>query len=179
MPTFRLRRTDTLLQLKAVPIYGKMAGAVGNYNAHISAYPDVQWDSVADQFVSDLGLQFNPYVTQVGTSSEQQQSAAFVPMPYARCMVSGNSSVCCIAASARDVTFGRISVVACLCLSSCNFCCNRSLLCSIQPRPKQACHLLQRLEVQQHACAFLDLKGPGLSKCSACVQHFVYVALLS
>jgi len=43
-----------------------MAGAVGNYNAHISAYPDVQWDTVADQFVSGLGLQLNPYVTQVG-----------------------------------------------------------------------------------------------------------------
>lgn len=43
-----------------------MAGAVGNYNAHISAYPHVQWDTVADQFVSGLGLQLNPYVTQVG-----------------------------------------------------------------------------------------------------------------
>ena len=41
-----------------------MAGAVGNYNAHISAYPDVQWDAVADTFVSGLGLQLNPYVTQ-------------------------------------------------------------------------------------------------------------------
>lgn len=55
-----------LLQLKDAPIYGKMAGAVGNYNAHISAYPDVQWDTIADQFVSGLGLQLNPYVTQVG-----------------------------------------------------------------------------------------------------------------
>lgn len=54
-----------VVQLRAVPIYGKMAGAVGNYNAHISAYPDVQWDAVADEFVSGLGLQLNPYVTQV------------------------------------------------------------------------------------------------------------------
>ena len=53
------------LQLKAVPIYGKMAGAVGNYNAHISAYPDVHWDVVAEDFVTGLGLQLNPYVTQV------------------------------------------------------------------------------------------------------------------
>ncbi|KAL3145832.1 hypothetical protein ABBQ38_015205 [Trebouxia sp. C0009 RCD-2024] len=52
-------------QLKAVPIYGKMAGAVGNYNAHISAYPNVQWDVVAEEFVSGLGLQLNPYVTQI------------------------------------------------------------------------------------------------------------------
>ena len=42
-----------------------MAGAVGNYNAHISAYPNVQWQAVADEFVSGLGLQLNPYVTQV------------------------------------------------------------------------------------------------------------------
>ena len=48
-----------------VPLYGKMAGAVGNYNAHISAYPDVDWEKVADQFVTGLGLQLNPYVTQV------------------------------------------------------------------------------------------------------------------
>ena len=42
-----------------------MAGAVGNYNAHISAYPDVHWDVVAEDFVTGLGLQLNPYVTQV------------------------------------------------------------------------------------------------------------------
>ena len=59
-------QSPSLLQLKDVPIYGKMAGAVGNYNAHISAYPDVKWDTIADQFVSSLGLQLNPYVTQVG-----------------------------------------------------------------------------------------------------------------
>ena len=58
-----------MLQLKAVPIYGKMAGAVGNYNAHITAYPDVHWDAVAEQFVSGLGLQLNPYVTQVRLKS--------------------------------------------------------------------------------------------------------------
>ena len=53
------------MQLAAVPLYGKMAGAVGNYNAHISAYPNVDWGAVADQFVTGLGLQLNPYVTQV------------------------------------------------------------------------------------------------------------------
>lgn len=55
------------MQLRSVPLYGKMAGAVGNYNAHISAYPDVQWDAVAKHFVTGLGLQLNPYVTQVTT----------------------------------------------------------------------------------------------------------------
>lgn len=44
-----------------------MAGAVGNYNAHLSAYPDVDWQSEAQAFVQNLGLQWNPYVTQVGS----------------------------------------------------------------------------------------------------------------
>ena len=44
---------------------GKMAGAVGNYNAHMVAYPDVDWQAVAERFVTSLGLKFNPYVTQI------------------------------------------------------------------------------------------------------------------
>jgi adenylosuccinate lyase len=39
---------------------GKMGGAVGNYNAHISAYPNVDWQQVAEQFVMSLGLQVSP-----------------------------------------------------------------------------------------------------------------------
>jgi adenylosuccinate lyase len=49
----------------AVPLYGKMAGAVGCYNAHMSAYPDVDWQKVAEEFVTDLGLTWQPYVTQI------------------------------------------------------------------------------------------------------------------
>ena len=45
-----------------------MAGAVGNYNAHLSAYPDVDWQSEAQLFVQSLGLQWNPYVTQARRS---------------------------------------------------------------------------------------------------------------
>jgi len=52
-------------QLAAVPLYGKMAGAVGNYNAHMVAYPTVDWQDVASRFVSGLGLAWNPYVTQI------------------------------------------------------------------------------------------------------------------
>jgi adenylosuccinate lyase len=52
-------------QVAAVPLLGKIAGAVGNYNAHMCAYPDVDWQGVAESFVPKLGLQFNPYVTQV------------------------------------------------------------------------------------------------------------------
>ncbi|EEH52212.1 uncharacterized protein MICPUCDRAFT_53554 [Micromonas pusilla CCMP1545] len=52
-------------QVDAVPLYGKMAGAVGCYNAHMSAYPDVDWQKVAEEFVTDLGLTWQPYVTQI------------------------------------------------------------------------------------------------------------------
>lgn len=52
-------------QVSTVPIFGKMAGAVGNYNAHLSAYPGVDWQAMAERFVTGLGLQWNPYVTQV------------------------------------------------------------------------------------------------------------------
>jgi hypothetical protein len=51
--------------MKKVPLYGKMAGAVGNYNAHMEAYPDVDWQKTAEEFVTSLGLEFQPYVTQI------------------------------------------------------------------------------------------------------------------
>ena len=46
-------------------IFGKMNGAVGNYNAHVIAYPDVNWTDVSEAFVSSLGLAFNPMTTQI------------------------------------------------------------------------------------------------------------------
>ena len=52
-------------QIKAVPLLGKFNGAVGNYNAHLSAYPDLDWQTNARQFVEGLGLQWNPYTTQI------------------------------------------------------------------------------------------------------------------
>ncbi len=54
-----------LPQVAEVPLFGKMAGAVGNYNAHMSAYPDIDWEQVASEFVTSLGLSWNPYVTQI------------------------------------------------------------------------------------------------------------------
>jgi adenylosuccinate lyase len=49
-----------------VPLLGKINGAVGNYNAHLSAYPQIDWEANAKQFIEgDLGLQFNPYTTQI------------------------------------------------------------------------------------------------------------------
>lgn len=49
----------------SVPLQAKMAGAVGNYNAHMASYPGVDWPALAACFVSSLGLTWNPYVTQI------------------------------------------------------------------------------------------------------------------
>lgn len=59
----RLRRQFD--QAKKVEILGKINGAVGNYNAHLSAYPDVNWPIFSQTFVENLGLVFNPYTTQI------------------------------------------------------------------------------------------------------------------
>ncbi len=52
-------------QFAANDILGKINGAVGNYNAHLSAYPDIDWQANARQFVESLGLVWNPYTTQI------------------------------------------------------------------------------------------------------------------
>ncbi len=52
-------------QIANVEILGKINGAVGNYNAHLSAYPDVDWEKHAEGFVSSLELRFNPYTIQI------------------------------------------------------------------------------------------------------------------
>jgi len=59
----RLRRQSR--QIGAVELSGKINGAVGNYNAHVIAYPDVAWPALAQRFVESLGLPFNPYTTQI------------------------------------------------------------------------------------------------------------------
>jgi len=60
---YRLQRQRQ--QMEKIEILGKINGAVGNYNAHYSAYPDVDWPAFAQKFVEDLGLTFNPYTTQI------------------------------------------------------------------------------------------------------------------
>ncbi len=60
---YRLRRQRR--QVAAVEILGKINGAVGNYNAHLSAYPDIDWEKTAQGFVEALGLAWNPYTTQI------------------------------------------------------------------------------------------------------------------
>ncbi|WP_151670698.1 adenylosuccinate lyase [Nitrincola schmidtii] len=60
---YRLQRQ--IKQIEATEFLGKINGAVGNYNAHLSAYPDVDWEANAQDFIQSLGLTFNPYTTQI------------------------------------------------------------------------------------------------------------------
>ena len=59
------RMERQLTQFEAVQLLGKLNGAVGNYNAHLSAYPDVDWAAHAESVITNLGLTFNPYTTQI------------------------------------------------------------------------------------------------------------------
>ncbi|MCR4300573.1 MAG: adenylosuccinate lyase [Sulfuricaulis sp.] len=60
---YRLKRARRILA--DVAILGKINGAVGNYNAHLVAYPDVDWPAFAQSFVEELGIDWNPYTTQI------------------------------------------------------------------------------------------------------------------
>ncbi|MFN3074142.1 adenylosuccinate lyase [Acinetobacter sp. TY2] len=60
---YRLARQ--IKQFKQVELLGKINGAVGNYNAHYSAYPEINWPAHSQAFVESLGLDFNPYTTQI------------------------------------------------------------------------------------------------------------------
>jgi adenylosuccinate lyase len=59
------RLTRAVTAFERVPVKGKMNGAVGNYNAHRVAYPDVDWERLAARVVTGVGLEFNPYTTQI------------------------------------------------------------------------------------------------------------------
>ncbi|HWA36600.1 MAG TPA: adenylosuccinate lyase [Burkholderiales bacterium] len=52
-------------RIARVPVLGKINGAVGNYNAHLAAYPGLDWPRFCKRFVAGLGLEFNPYTTQI------------------------------------------------------------------------------------------------------------------
>jgi adenylosuccinate lyase len=60
---YRLRRQ--IKQLDNIEFLGKINGAVGNYNAHLSAYPEIDWEANAKDFIESLGLDYNPYTTQI------------------------------------------------------------------------------------------------------------------
>jgi adenylosuccinate lyase len=60
---YRLRRAYQ--RIASVEVLGKINGAVGNYNAHLSAYPEVDWEHFAKRFVEARGITFNPYTIQI------------------------------------------------------------------------------------------------------------------
>jgi adenylosuccinate lyase len=60
---YRLRKQRNLVA--GTEIYGKANGAVGNYNAHYSAYPEIDWPAFSQQFIEALGLQINPFTIQI------------------------------------------------------------------------------------------------------------------
>ena len=60
---YRLQRQ--LKALESIEYLGKINGAVGNYNAHLATYPDIDWEANAQNFIESLGLDFNPYTTQI------------------------------------------------------------------------------------------------------------------
>ncbi len=61
----RQRLLRQIQQLAGQKFLGKINGAVGNFNAHLVAYPDLDWPLLAQRFVESLGLQWNPYTTQI------------------------------------------------------------------------------------------------------------------
>jgi len=65
MANFAYRLKRQIEQLNQVKIMGKFNGAVGNYNAHLSAYPDLDWQSISKEFIEDLGLNNAVYTTQI------------------------------------------------------------------------------------------------------------------
>ncbi|MDP8079703.1 adenylosuccinate lyase [Phocoenobacter skyensis] len=60
---YRLKRQ--FKQLQHIEVLGKINGAVGNYNAHLSAYPEIDWHKFSQEFVTSLGIEWNPYTTQI------------------------------------------------------------------------------------------------------------------
>ena len=65
MAVFAVRLARQRSQVAGVRLLGKMNGAVGNYNAHLVSYPNVDWPDFAQRFVTSLGLDWNPYTTQI------------------------------------------------------------------------------------------------------------------
>jgi len=65
LAVFAYRWQRQLKQLEQIEYLGKFNGATGNYNAHVSAYPNLDWEAISKGFVTSLGLTFNPLTTQI------------------------------------------------------------------------------------------------------------------
>ncbi|MCA1851345.1 MAG: adenylosuccinate lyase, partial [Beggiatoa sp.] len=72
----RLRRQHA--KLRTAPILGKWNGAVGNYNAHLATYPELDWPALARDFVEGLGLEWNPYTTQIEPHDHLAEALAII-----------------------------------------------------------------------------------------------------
>ena len=67
MANFAYRLKRQISQLKDVRIMGKFNGAVGNFNAHLSAYPEIDWQKISMNFIESLGINYAPYSSQIET----------------------------------------------------------------------------------------------------------------
>ncbi|KAK4337578.1 hypothetical protein RND71_042065 [Anisodus tanguticus] len=67
MSIFAYRLNMERKEISQKEMLGKFAGAVGNYNAHLAAYREINWPEIAEEFMASLGLEFNPYVPQIET----------------------------------------------------------------------------------------------------------------
>ena len=65
MANFAYRLDRQIKQLEEVQIMGKFNGAVGNFNAHLSAYPEINWEKVSKSFIESLGINYAPYSSQI------------------------------------------------------------------------------------------------------------------
>ena len=65
MANFTYRLNRQIDQLSEVQIMGKFNGAVGNFNAHVSAYPEIDWQGVSKDFIENLGINYAPYSSQI------------------------------------------------------------------------------------------------------------------
>jgi adenylosuccinate lyase len=65
MAVFAARLSEAIERIKSVKLLGKMNGAVGNFNAHLSAYPEVNWEALAARVINGLGLMPNAHTTQI------------------------------------------------------------------------------------------------------------------
>jgi adenylosuccinate lyase len=81
MANFAARLERARSRVAGVAVLGKINGAVGNYNAHVAAYPDFEWERFGRRFVERLGIEFNPYTTQI----EPHDWLAELLDAYARC----------------------------------------------------------------------------------------------
>ena len=65
MAIYVYRALRQMKQFENIELLGKLNGAVGNFNAHFAAYPDINWMSLSKEFIEELGLIWNPYTTQI------------------------------------------------------------------------------------------------------------------